>query len=666
MIGALNRLATSLLVLVLVVGPPAAVVVWTARQPWRDLDRGEVLEWAGDPPPEALVWLVVGSGIAALWLLTAVLVVRAASVAGRRAWRRLRRLPLPTPAQATATSLAGTAMLALPAGTGALAGIASQPAAAGNADHDSHDPLSSSDERPMHAADADIAQGGIALPGGGWVPYPTALAVTALSTLIWLHRRHRYQPGPQPLGHHRHDADLQPLPETAEAITAAVTAADPTPPAPTPAADVALLTQLPAGRLTLCGPGAADAARGLLVTAALHAALHHSSPVDVVLRRHDLRLLLGTDVAESLPPGLGLDTTTVPGDPGHESHPAYSLTAGSILRVTRRGGPSAGRNTSTAPSAPAPDDVVTVVTVSDRPTGAAGWDVRADGAVSNAGPGVPRRLCVLTPHAATDLLRLVQHLGSATPPPSTPAEPAVGPAIRGEPAGRLKLLGGCDLFLDGAPVRLRRTAGLQVLAFLAVHPDGATTTDLVRALWPGHPPAAITKRLHTTLTDLRQQLAPRIAEPVRRRDERYLLNTDAITSDLHALRHAVTGAAAALTAEERQTALRTVIDTYRGDLAAGFSWPWLHPAREQLRRDLIDAYLQMAAVSNSAHAVEVLRAAATVDPYNAEVHQRAQKILRATGDHHAADALHQAYTQRLAAAGLGPTTVTNSTTGHRR
>src|SRR5690349_1140065 len=115
MIRALNRVASTVLAVLFVVGPPAVAVVWVAHRPWHRLDAADVRAWVADPPDTAAIWLLVATGGIALWLLTTTLILRAAAHTTARAWRRLRRLPLPTPAQATAGSLAGTALLGLPA-----------------------------------------------------------------------------------------------------------------------------------------------------------------------------------------------------------------------------------------------------------------------------------------------------------------------------------------------------------------------------------------------------------------------------------------------------------------------------------------------------------------------------------------------------------------------
>jgi two-component SAPR family response regulator len=177
-------------------------------------------------------------------------------------------------------------------------------------------------------------------------------------------------------------------------------------------------------------------------------------------------------------------------------------------------------------------------------------------------------------------------------------------------------------------------------------------------MWPGLDPNTITKRLHTTLTDLRQQLQPMLANPIIRHDERYRLNPDMIETDLHRLRSAITAAATAVTGHQRQDAAQGIIDAYRGELAAGYSWPWLHPVREALRRDLIDACLQLAAAAPPADALDLVRAAITADPFNAALHDQAQGILTAIGEHDAAHALRDGFNQRLLTAGLRPPTAT--------
>jgi hypothetical protein len=159
--------------------------------------------------------------------------------------------------------------------------------------------------------------------------------------------------------------------------------------------------------------------------------------------------------------------------------------------------------------------VGTIIVLREGPVAATHrWHVTTDGTATGPDLTEPRRLCTLDPQATADLLTLIQR--SQQPPlsanPPSTSVPGKTPAPQAEPAtvpaARLTLLGGCHLTVDGEPVHLRRTASLQILAYLAIHPDGATRSELTRTIWRHLPPATISQRLHTTLTGLRQQLRP--------------------------------------------------------------------------------------------------------------------------------------------------------------
>jgi DNA-binding SARP family transcriptional activator len=604
---AVRRVTGGVLVMMFLLGPPFAALTW--MQTWRWPTRAQAKAWATDPLTGGTLLAIVAWLVAVAWLLVAVMLVRRIWHRAGRFIRRLRRLPVPTPVQVTAGSLAGVAALTMPSVVVDPAGI----------------PAVGSDSTDISATRGPAVPG-IELPGGGWIPYPTALAVSAVGGLIWLYRRVQYTPGPARLDQHQHDPDLVAMPGAAVAITAAVTADEPDP--PTTDLHPGVLEQLPAGVVTLRGPGALAAARGLLTTVVLHAALLPAGTVSVSVTGQVLRELLTRDSPASSVPGLDIQTST------EQSRPA------GLLQMVIRRRPS-DHAEATAPHAFPSDETVTTVIVGEHPARSTGWLVQSDGSVT--GPGCPPRVCVLTAPTAVDLITLV-HLAARSVTPTVPAAPPPAPARPpSAPAGRLTLLGGCQLLVHDTPLRLRRTASLQILAYLGVHPDGATTTELVRAVWPGHQPATITKRLHTTLSDLREQLRPMLPEPVLRRDERYLLKPGTIVTDLHPLRQAITRAATALTTEQRHTALETITAGYRGELAAGFAWPWLHTAREALRRDVIDAHLLLAESADPAQAATILRAAAMIDPYNTALHQRAVAALHAAGDHHGATTLHQVH-----------------------
>jgi DNA-binding SARP family transcriptional activator len=400
---------------------------------------------------------------------------------------------------------------------------------------------------------------------------------------------------------------LRPLPGVVDTIVAAVTDDELT---GHDRIRPALLTwPLPAGVLVLTGPGAAAAARGLLVTAA-----YHSTSI-VSVRPRDLRTLLPADHSAS-PPVVTSDAESI-----EHSRPGTG----------------------------------TVIALTDEPTATHHWHITADGTATGTGLTEPRRLCTLDVQTTIDLLTLTR------PQPASTSEPDYSsPPVSGRPTSHLRaadpsatayltLLGGCHLTATGAPVRLRRTASLQILAYLAIHPHGATRNELTHAIWPNLPPAAISQRLHTTLTDLRQQLRSLLGDdPITHHDDRYRINTRAITTDLQQWRTCVHAMTHAVGTTAQLDACQDVINQYRGELAVGHNWPWLTPSREQARRTVIDACSVLAEHTDPNEALHWLQHAIAIDPYNEPLHQQAADLLRATGDETgAADLIKRLY-HRLA------------------
>jgi hypothetical protein len=545
----MNRIATVTILLAIIAGPPLLTTVWLLHHPWQPPQPDQLRAWTSQPLTADTIIAGCIATAAAGWLLLVWQVTRRAQHHLVRNWRRLRRLPLPTPAQMTASSMAGVAALTFPHTD---AGPTGPPPPERTTDH--------------HTDRQQPPPQGIALPGGGWIPYPTALAVTAVVALIWRQSRRHYHPDRARLGTHHTDPDLQPLPATVDAISATL---DNTPPAATPAGTT-LIDDLPTGVLLLEGPGATAAARGLLITTAL-AAITAPPTTGIRIRAGDLQHILpGLDPRHPhLTDLLADEETREPLEPerGEDPLPANSREA----PLTHR---------------PAPPHTTIVLDASTAAT--TRWHIAVDGNVTEHGTTGRHRLCLLDQTAAADLLDLVHrartptghHTPMTTPPEARPAVP--NPADK--PRARLVLLGTCQLTVADKPVKLRRTAGLQILAYLAVHPDGATRTELTHAIWPELPPATIGQRLHTTLADLRKQLRPLLGDnPVIRLDDRYHLNRNAINPDVQDLWATTRGTAdnspAALPRQPHEPC----------ELAAGWTWPWLTAAREALRRDIMDA-----------------------------------------------------------------------------
>ncbi|MEH0829892.1 MULTISPECIES: hypothetical protein [unclassified Micromonospora] len=637
-------LALSLLLIV-----PPLVLLETTRWPIQGMPTAEqVQDWVAQPLTERtltagltlLAWLI--------WLFVAYTTIVAAARRVRSGARWLRRLPLPTPLQATATSVAGAA--ALGAGHAAVA-QPPEPVAPVTTSAIDGPPIS-----PDTADPVDVGEG-VTVPGG-WLPRQTAEQIAAASVLVWLRRRRDYQPftgsGPP---HH----DLAPLPTTAAAVRAALDATANTPdtaerPRPAEATPAASPIVLPAA-VALTGPGALHAGRGVLVTTLLTALRQPAGPAPTVITRQALTMLLGPAATVALQQGIpGLQVTTSLDEALTLAHGA----ARNMLLISDTVPAPAGSRL----AAVLDTGTVTAVVLGTSPVGAA-WHVDVHGHTSEAGrpqQGGPR-LCVLDQVAATDLLAVLTHTqpplqrqpadAAALPRPRPPADTVDAHAAIARPAPpqrQLRVLGKPALIVDGQPVTIRRSAAWQALILLAVYPDGLRTRQLTDAIWPGVPAHTVTGRLYTTLSELRRSIG---ANAIDHAEDRYRLDPEQVDVDLWHLRSAAHNAATALT--DHTGAWQQVIDAYTGDLATGHNWAWVDPPREATRRLVIDAYAAAAAAQpDPQRALQLLQAALRVDPYNAHLHHRAADALTALGDHTgAADLLH-AYHRSLADAGLPP------------
>ena len=640
----LNRAGSTMLLLAVVFLPPVAAVLWAAGQDWRWPTGTQLGGWLRDPPAEFTVIVLVGAAATGLWLLVTVVVARTLARHVVTGWRRLRRMPLPTPAQATAGSLAGTALLGLPATTITLAQPdPAPPAGTGQDSGGAHE-----DHRGHPAPDTSAgAAPGIELPDGGWLPAGTAQQVAAMTSLFWMRRRHTYQPAP---GETPTEKPGPELPVAAAAITAR---------ADTAAAEPVRVDELPAATIALTGAGAYAAARGLLVTA-----LMTPSPAGVLITRGDWRALLGDDAPTD---------TAIPGVHVSDNAEALLQYLGyhnqavndeRVLLLTRM------------PPGPAVTGgahrwLTMVVFDAARPPDGIGWEVDTDGTLTTTADE-RRRLCVLGVRTAIDLLSLIALTGQPGPVPArgvplipeqrqaarrtTDGSPSAPRTVTAPRPARLTVLGPCRLSVNGTEVAIRRSAAWQILVLLATRADGVTARDLVEAVWPGLAPASISGRLYTTLSELRGRAKPLLGgrDLIMRRGDRYALDPAVVGVDLWRLHAAARTAAKTIATDARHHAQHDVIAAYTGELAAGHAWHWLAEPRDVVRRAVLDAYVDLAAGQPPTRTVELLTEALDVDPYNAHVHDLAVRALTEIGDHTAATRLQQTYHHRLSEAGLRP------------
>ncbi|MFB9238148.1 hypothetical protein ACFFWC_21760 [Plantactinospora siamensis] len=670
-----QHLVRGLLVTILVAVPPLALLYYSPV-PLFVPSQAQLRQWLADPVTDQTLQFAFTAAAWLVWFLLAATIVLRFLARLQAGARWLRRIPLPTPMQATASGMAGAAFLAIPGASNATPLLDAHQG--GSAAGDILDRSTVQDPLPSdREGEAKAPVDGVPLPGG-WIPAHTAQQIGAAATLLWLRRRRAYRPGvkDQP-----GDADLADLPATVRAVQAALPslAAQPVPATRPETGWLPLsLHNLPAGGVGLTGAGAESAARGALVTALL-AARPTSSPLPrIITTRGLLARLFGPDDVGDLPGLLVAATASeavaavrrAPVRPSSATDVSPDPTAvrdgdGALLLLSAPTEPEIARTIAAVSRAGA--DLAAVVLLGGWPSGTT-WQVDASG--HTADPRRPHaaghRLCVLDATAAADLLTVIRH--TATPTPATEPATAVsrariprqstpasqsGSSQRAAPL-RLRILGEPELRHGEQVLTIRRSAVWQVLVFLAVHPDGATTRDLVTAIWPGLPMRTVTGRLYTTLSDLRTITRTAAAVTViAHTDERYRLLREHLEVDLWRLRDAARHAATAV--EDVPHAWRAVIDSYTGDLASGRVWPWIDRPREATRRLVLDAYGHLADTAPDPQtALAFLRQCVRIDPYNDELHRQAAHLLTAAGDYAAATDLANQYARRLTDTGLEP------------
>ncbi|MFD9735704.1 BTAD domain-containing putative transcriptional regulator [Umezawaea sp. NPDC059074] len=522
----------------------------------------------------------------------------------------------------------------------------------------------SSEPEPVEADEG----AGISLDTGGFVSLALVgvAASAAMSARIWRRRRYRVSSGhrtdlERPMGpvvrslrfEYRQDIGaLRPLkaPEpsssTSPVIAPQIGVHD--------GVEVALDLATTRG-LGLVGPGANDAARALVLH--LLAQRLNGDAVRVILPVDDLQALL-PDIATSCLPSAVTIADSLDG--------ALDEVEGELLTRARMAGNAEARPSTGVVllASPAQHSERRLQAVLDNGSalGLAGvilgpWRagetvrVRSDGTTIH-GTGsklAGTRLFTLPAAGANELLDLLSQAEglvhdqkpsdvAPTPPPAVTADGEVRQSVAAPalsqtscPPLTLRVLGPVELLLldvEGAP----RTLGSvltpkqrEVLAFLAVHPDGARRDALNDAVWPDAKPPRPFNSLHNALSLLRRALLNATMEIgsdlVLNEDGRYRLNNALVSTDYDGLRHALQ--ASQRNDQSALASLREAMDLYRADFAEDVTAAWVEPYRESIRRDVLDAQGILGSTyrdTNPEVALDLLERARNLDRYNEGVY----------------------------------------------
>jgi len=173
-----------------------------------------------------------------------------------------------------------------------------------------------------------------------------------------------------------------------------------------------------------------------------------------------------------------------------------------------------------------------------------------------------------------------------------------------------------------------RASAYELLAWYALHPDGASAEAATDALWPDADPRRGRERFWTALGNLRSRLhGPGKAGVEILTKSGDLYRPDAVVLDVDlwrfesALGNAAHGGAPAQVADALERGTRA----YSGDFCPGLDAIWVEPVREDLHRRAIDAHLRLAelyAEERPERALGVLERTIELDPICEEAYRR--------------------------------------------
>jgi DNA-binding SARP family transcriptional activator len=224
---------------------------------------------------------------------------------------------------------------------------------------------------------------------------------------------------------------------------------------------------------------------------------------------------------------------------------------------------------------------------------------------------------------------------------------------------RICVLGRLRITARGEEISGGLRKARELLAYLAVHPDGATSATIDEALWPESSPRYAASQRHLAMRKAREMLrtSTGLTAPmfIILASERYRLDPALIEVDLWQFDAALGRAQDAAGDQDQLAALRQAISLYQGPLADGAAYEWAERHAEPARRRAVDALARIAGILQSGHpehALATLETALSHDPYNEALYQKIMRIQARLGRPDAARRTLALLESRLAAIGL--------------
>jgi DNA-binding SARP family transcriptional activator len=171
----------------------------------------------------------------------------------------------------------------------------------------------------------------------------------------------------------------------------------------------------------------------------------------------------------------------------------------------------------------------------------------------------------------------------------------------------------------------RRRRGLrshtqQLLAYLALHPEGATLDELIAAFLPDVDEDKARQRLWEWVSDARAHLG----ESILRENERYLLDREAVAVDLDQFEDLLARARMGRGAD-RARLLEQALTLVRGQPLAGTDYAWAASDVRRLHAKVVDLLRELGILRldgrDATGALAAAEQAIELDPYNEAAHR---------------------------------------------